>query len=428
MGDGNKSRSRGRKRKRRVRANQFLGHKSPNKESGTPAESFTQDNVDTSTSHKKIYSGSMLEQPSTTNEPVKEGFILIDLSILCQFFELNVPCQECKQHALSCRLAVEKKSGFSHILQLNCEACEFQSTLETSKKVEGTGSGRASNEVNLRMVSFARSIGRGYSVLENFSACLNSPQPMTKKNYKKAFSKVLAANKEVAKESMKAAAIEIKANGVSKCAVSLDGSWQRRGHSSHHGIVSCISVETGKCIDIEVLSNFCEGCAYWEDGPDSWCGYKRDPDSFKHKTGLPMPIYNLIKPIFDDLASPNLLKKCLHGKTQNNNECLNKLVWDRCSKEYFVEKDVIQDASYSAVTHFNDGKKSVLRMFLKMNITPGKFTEQICRTLDSRRLVKAGEKTSAKLKSRRKLLRAKRKGFADKKMIEEGNLYEPGGH
>eukprot|EP00795_Rhopilema_esculentum_P014958 gene14958-6112_t len=74
-------------------------------------------------------------------------------------------------------------------LLLNCEACEFQSTLETSKKVEGTGSGRASNEVNLRMVSFARSIGRGYSVLENFSACLNSPQPMPKKITRKPFPK-----------------------------------------------------------------------------------------------------------------------------------------------------------------------------------------------------------------------------------------------
>ena len=192
---------------------------------------------------------------------------MIDLSILCQFFELNISCQECKQHAISNSLAVEKKSGFSHILQLNCEACEFQSTLETSKKVDGTGSGRASNEVNLQMVIFARSIGRGYSVLENFSACLNSPQPMTKKNYKKAFSKVLAANKEAAKESMEAAAIEIKTYGVSKCAVSLDGSWQRRGHSSHHGIVGCISIDTGKCIDIEVLSNFCEGCSYWEGKP-----------------------------------------------------------------------------------------------------------------------------------------------------------------
>ena len=74
------------------------------------------------------------------------------------------------------------------------------------------------------------------------------------------------------------------------------------------------------------------------------------------------------------------------------------------------------------------GKKSVLNMSHKIHIPPGKFSKQICRTLDSRQLLKDGEKTSCKFKSRRKILRAKRKGFADKKLIEEGSMYEAGGH
>ena len=39
------------------------------------------------------------------------------------------------------------------------------------------------------------------------------------------------------------------------CSVSVDGKWLRRGHGSHYGVVSNILVETGKCVDIEVLSN-----------------------------------------------------------------------------------------------------------------------------------------------------------------------------
>ena len=31
-------------------------------------------------------------------------------------------------------------------------------------------------------------------------------------------------------------------------------------------------------------------------------------------------------PIFTDLTSENLLSKCLHGQTQNNNESLNGLI------------------------------------------------------------------------------------------------------
>ena len=45
------------------------------------------------------------------------------------------------------------------------------------------------------------------------------------------------------------------------CRVSLDGSWQRRGHASLHGVVTTIS--NGKCIDTEILSKFCRGCTMW---------------------------------------------------------------------------------------------------------------------------------------------------------------------
>ena len=85
-------------------------------------------------------------------------------------------------------------------------------------------------------------------------------------------------------------------------------------------------------------------------------------------------------------------------------------------KEYLVEKDVIEDAANSDVTHFNAGKKSVLNMFHKIHITPGKFSKQKCRTLDSRRLVKYWEKTSSKFKSKRKILRSKRKRFCRQKI------------
>uniref|UniRef100_A0A0B7BM13 Uncharacterized protein n=1 Tax=Arion vulgaris TaxID=1028688 RepID=A0A0B7BM13_9EUPU len=57
-----------------------------------------------------------------------------------------------------------------------------------------------------------------------------------------------------------------------------------------------------------------------------------------HKNGLPDAVIKFIETVFKDLVDENLLRKCIHGKTQNTNECLNKLIWDRCPKEYFVEK------------------------------------------------------------------------------------------
>ena len=46
--------------------------------------------------------------------------------------------------------------------------------------------------------------------------------------------------------------------------VSVDGTRQRRGHNSHNGVVTAISVTTGKALDVEVLSNYCKGCSQWK--------------------------------------------------------------------------------------------------------------------------------------------------------------------
>ncbi|GFS91554.1 uncharacterized protein TNCV_1139761 [Trichonephila clavipes] len=49
-------------------------------------------------------------------------------------------------------------------------------------------------------------------------------------------------------------------HGTVSCGVSVDGTWQRRGFSSLNGCVSAISVDTGKIIDFETLSQFCRKC------------------------------------------------------------------------------------------------------------------------------------------------------------------------
>lgn len=39
--------------------------------------------------------------------------------------------------------------------------------------------------------------------------------------------------------------------------VALDGSWQKRGHTSQNGIVTAIRVSTGKVLDAQILSKYC---------------------------------------------------------------------------------------------------------------------------------------------------------------------------
>ena len=67
-----------------------------------------------------------------------------------------------------------------------------------------------------------------------------------------------------------------------------------------------------------------------------------------------------------DLSKPDLLKKCLHGKTHNNNECLNGVVLEFSSKDIFVGRKVLEICICSAIINFNGGAtgfcNSVIRL------------------------------------------------------------------
>ena len=48
-----------------------------------------------------------------------------------------------------------------------------------------------------------------------------------------------------------------------QCTVSVDGTWQTRGFSSFIAIVTCVAQESRKCIDYEVLLNYCTAWKRW---------------------------------------------------------------------------------------------------------------------------------------------------------------------
>ncbi|GFT56013.1 uncharacterized protein TNCV_3116991 [Trichonephila clavipes] len=51
----------------------------------------------------------------------------------------------------------------------------------------------------------------------------------------------------------------------------------------------------------------------------------------------------------------DLLKKCLHGRTQNPNESFNKCIWERIPKTVFVGIETLKFGVMDAVICFNDG-------------------------------------------------------------------------
>lgn len=103
-------------------------------------------------------------------------------------------------------------------------------------------------------------------------------------------------------------------------------------------------------------------------GPDSWCRYNRletdeERKAYRHRSSLPKAIAKLMEPIWTALTSDDLLSACLHGKSQNQNESFNKVVWDKIPKTTFVGLDVFRIGVLDAIIDFNDGSLERLKIF-----------------------------------------------------------------
>lgn len=122
-------------------------------------------------------------------------------------------------------------------------------------------------------------VGIGYKGLELFCSLMNMPQPMASKAYDEIVKTLSVSCKEVAEESMHMTSSEIHQNlhspscdspaflstesqseKVVDTSISIDGSWQKHRYSSLNGLVAALSMDSGKVIDIEVMSRCCKQC------------------------------------------------------------------------------------------------------------------------------------------------------------------------
>ena len=130
-------------------------------------------------------------------------------------------------------------------------------------------------------------------------------------------------------------------------------------------------------------------------GPDSWCGWQQMQagkiESYKHHNIMPAAIMKAVKPTYVRLADISLLRRCLRGATQNQNEAFNGLIWSFCPKT-----------------------------------TTGGFTERFLVKLDEERVTAADRKMKVAEQSPRKQRRRRRKSLEEQNLDEEGTMYAAG--
>ena len=539
-----------------------------------------------------------------------DGYSLMDKKLLLNAINKSAICRACRNPKAQLSLLLSNKFGLAEKYFLTCSHCHTSTPLETSEKLSGSKradnkGGQTTYEVNCRSV--VASLETGRAGLERFCGILNLPNPVSKSAYNKQLKNLEEVAVQVCENIMNEAAarlieitekeeqtmIDFDNDGqkLAKVAVTIDGTWQKRGYSSKNGIVFAISVRTGEVLDFEVLSLVCHQCQasekldhnsdqyiHWRENHQpvcpinhsgssgemetkgairiflrsinkrklkyttmvgdgdtgcfgsvrealrkeygdtyelekeecvghiqkrlgtnlrdlktkyrgkkladgkgiggagrltdkiidkmqnhygsairnnkgklesmhdsiqsilkhmveeegkfleeqhalcpkhghTWCKFWKDKqagtETYSQKNRLPPVFFPLLKPVYDRLSDDVLLRRCLKGITQNQNESLHGVVWTRCPKTRFSGKRKVTIAACLSVGNFNIGSSSVADVLKALQIKCGQKTLTYLKTVDRRRLKDAARKISHKYKDQRRKLRAIKKGRLD---------------
>ncbi|XP_057293982.1 uncharacterized protein LOC130622537 [Hydractinia symbiolongicarpus] len=208
-------------------------------------------------------------------------FIALNFEILKELVAAT-SCPDCLEGEMTIVDIAKQRMGFCHLLELKCTLCDYSKRFHSSQVVEnkmdvkkpkitdGTKKKKASKisinpfDINVRFVIGLREIGTVHEAMKTLSSCLNM-NCLTPNGYNKIKQSVLIAYKNVAEKSMSRAASEANSlgdtTGIKQLRVSIDGSWQKRGHVSKNGVVTAVSGD--KCVDVEILTKHCNGCKMW---------------------------------------------------------------------------------------------------------------------------------------------------------------------
>ena len=179
---------------------------------------------------------------------------------------------KCKAGHLTLKEDEAARYGLMSLLYVECSTCGKRTLLPTSSNI-CNGRGK-SFDVNRRAVYCVLQLGIGFSGLETFCSSFNMPCLAETSFHKQKEVIVSVIENEVLDELDSAGArlrdlLRIEKEDVTEksledIAVSFDGTWAKRGHTSLFCVVFVVSVDSGEVLDYHMLSKHCKACSQWE--------------------------------------------------------------------------------------------------------------------------------------------------------------------
>ncbi|XP_063965894.1 uncharacterized protein LOC135156738 [Lytechinus pictus] len=178
-----------------------------------------------------------------------------------------------------------KRRGLNTNIVLRCSECGAEFSFMTSENVfKGHRAGKSAS-INRKAVLAASEVGLGRVGLADLSSIMGLAPPPEQRSYQRHLKCVATASDQASEEQMKEAAKRLRDKAreedpsigpedIVDVAVSYDGTWHKRGHTSNHGVGVVISLDTGEVLDREVLSKVCKEC-------NARKGWDREGDRYK---------------------------------------------------------------------------------------------------------------------------------------------------
>ena len=171
---------------------------------------------------------------------------------------------------------------------------------------------------------------------------------------------------------------------------------------------------------------------------DTWCYWRQaqlegvDPavklKQVKHDMPLPRDVSERLIPLFQRLANPDLLSRCMKLQTSNANESLHSAIWRRAPKSKYCGKKTTEIAVALAVMSYNKGAGALSDAVSSLGVSPGKTLLHVAAQLDAIRLRFADKAALAETKTSRKRRAMQKLQHNVKLVAYEGVLYDAGGH
>ena len=170
-------------------------------------------------------------------------------------------------------------------------------------------------------------------------------------------------------------------------------------------------------------------------GVSSWCFFQRalaagvEPPSHRDHPGttqLSREVAEEMIPVYRRMSDEALLRRMIHGGTQNANECLNSQIWVRCPKTSFMGKRRVEGAVARAVGVFNEGATDLARVMNRMWMDVSTTSVQLMKRADSRRIAAAEAASTDAQKQRRKNSDICKRLVLRDEQEAEGPTYGPG--